>query len=126
MVVPGYTRSAGAYMRYQPSGAELKWRDDDLQVINMAPGYATTIDPVANIAQGTEPFQRIGRQVVIRKIDIKAQIQAQWVFSVAQPFPAAVSYRVDLILDKQANGALPVPADIYDGTSRPSLVLHTQ
>lgn len=114
MVVPGFTRSAGAYMRYQPSGAELKWRDDDFGIVNMPVGYAAVIDPIANIAQGTEPFQRIGRQVVIRKIDVKIQLQAQWVFSAAQPFPAACSYRVDLVLDKQANGALPVPADIYD------------
>ena len=42
-------------------------------------------------------------------------MQAAWAYVGATvPSAAGISYRVDLILDKQANGAVPLGADIYD------------
>lgn len=113
MVVPGYTRSSGAYMRFNPLGPELKWKDTDVSGA-IAFGLASRIDPIANVAQGTEPFQRIGRCVTIKSVEVKLNIQAVWSPTQTAPFASPVSYRVDLILDKQANGALPAGADIYD------------
>lgn len=113
MVVPGYTRTGGAFMRFNPLGPELKWKDTDVSgVINF--GLASRIDPLANVVQGTEPFQRIGRSVTIRSVEIKLNVQGIWAPTAANPFATPISYRVDLVLDKQANGALPAGADIYD------------
>lgn len=122
MVVPGYTRSSGAYMRYQPSGAELKYFDDTATYLNQGVGLATINDQIVNIAQGTEPFQRIGRSVVIRSIECKINLQAQWAGTPALFLPAAVSYRVDLVLDKQANGAAFGGGDLYEITMAPAAV----
>ena len=64
---------------------------------------------------GTGPNQRIGRTIVVKEIEIKINMQAAWAYVGATvPSAAGISYRVDLILDKQANGAVPLGADIYD------------
>ena len=58
---------------------------------------------------GTGPNQRIGRTIVVREIEIKINMQAAWAYVGATvPSAAGISYRVDLILDKQANGAVPL------------------
>ena len=50
-----------------------------------------------------------------RNPEIKINMQAAWAYVGATvPSAAGISYRVDLILDKQANGAVPLGADIYD------------
>lgn len=100
-------------MRFNPLGPELKWKDTDVSGA-IAFGLASRIDPLANVAQGTEPYQRIGRCVTVKSVEIKLNIQAIWSPTQASPFASPVSYRVDLLLDRQANGALPAGADIYD------------
>ena len=58
---------------------------------------------------GTGPNQRIGRTIVVKEIEIKINMQAAWAYVGATvPSAAGISYRVDLILDKQANGAVPL------------------
>ena len=73
-------------------------------------------NPALNIVpSGTGPNQRIGRTIVVKEIEIKINMQAAWAYVGATvPSAAGISYRVDLILDKQANGAVPLGADIYD------------
>ena len=67
------------------------------------------------VPSGTGPNQRIGRTIVVKEIEIKINMQAAWAYVGATvPSAAGISYRVDLILDKQANGAVPLGADIYD------------
>ena len=52
---------------------------------------------------------------MVKEIEIKINMQAAWAYVGATvPSAAGISYRVDLILDKQANGAVPLGADIYD------------
>ena len=115
MVVPGYTRSSGAYMRYSPTGPEAKWTDISTGPTIIAPGVATIIQPLALVAQGANAVQRIGRSILCKSIDVKINVKAFWQPSAGNVSVQAVSYRVDLILDKQANGAIPLPNDIYDG-----------
>lgn len=115
MVVPGYTRSSGAYMRYQPSGPELKWFDVNTNNSVVAFGLATLIQALNIVPSGTNPNQRIGRTIIVKEIEIKVNLQAAWAYiGATAPNAAGISYRVDLILDKQCNGAVPVGADIYD------------
>ena len=77
---------------------------------------ATTLIQALNIVpSGTGPNQRIGRTIMVKEIEIKINMQAAWAYVGATvPSAAGISYRVDLILDKQANGAVPLGADIYD------------
>lgn len=114
MVVPGYTRSSGGYMRYSPSGPEAKWIDLNVGPAVLTPGYGTAVTGLANIAQGAGASQRIGRSVLVKSIDVKINLKAFWQPSGANVSVQAISYRVDLLLDKQTNGAYPVNTDIYD------------
>ena len=70
----------------------------------------TTLIQALNIVpSGTGPNQRIGRTIVVKEIEIKINMQAAWAYVGATvPSAAGISYRVDLILDKQANGAVPL------------------
>ena len=115
MVVAGYTRSSGAYGRYQPSGSELKWFDVNQPNAVLGFGLATLIQALNIVPSGTGPNQRIGRTIIIKELEVKVNYSCLWTYPAATaPNAAGVSYRVDLILDKQANGAVPVGADIYD------------
>lgn len=115
MAVAGFTRSTGAYGRYTPGGPELKWRDSTSGASQLVYGLATGSQYLNIVDLGTGPNQRIGRTIIIKEIEIKINMMAQWYLAAAtQPELTNVSYRVDLILDKQANGAAPNGADIYD------------
>lgn len=119
MVVPGYTRSSGAYNRFSGvGGPEQKWFDVNAAA-NIPYGLATAYQSLALVVQGAGPNQRIGRAITIRLLEVKINLNTYWqpgAAGVLNAQPNSVSYRVDLILDKQANGALPVGGDIYDTT----------
>ena len=102
-------------MRYQPTGPELKWFDVNTPNTVVGFGLATLIQALNIVPSGTGPNQRIGRTIIVKEIEIKINMQAAWAYVGATvPSAAGISYRVDLILDKQANGAVPVGADFYD------------
>lgn len=110
-------KSASSVTKYSRPrlSPELKWFD-----VNQAPaivpaGLAGAVWTLNAVQQGTGPNQRIGRTLMVKQIDVKINMQAQWSYIGATvPIAASISYRVDLILDKQCNGALPNGADVYD------------
>ena len=103
------------YSRSRPLGPELKWFDVNTPNSIVGFGLATLIQALNIVPSGTGPNQRIGRTIVVKEIEIKINMQAAWAYVGATvPSAAGISYRVDLILDKQANGAVPLGADIYD------------
>lgn len=103
------------YSRSRALSPELKWFDVNTPNQNVGFGLATLIQALNIVPSGTGPNQRIGRTIIIKEIEIKINMQALWAYVGATvPQAAGVSYRVDLILDKQANGAVPTGADIYD------------
>lgn len=115
MVVPGYTRSSGGYGRYQPAGPELKYYDFNQPQSGVVYGLATAVQSLNLVNLGTLPNNRIGRTIQVRHIEIKVNLLGRWIVPAGiVPELRAISYRVDLILDKQANGAYPLPGDIYD------------
>lgn len=115
MVVPGFTRSTGAYGRYQPMGPELKWKDSNSGTVIVPFGLASANQLLNLVDLGTGPNQRIGRTINVRHIEIKINMQGLWTVGAgAAAIVSNISYRVDLILDKQANGAVPLGPDIYD------------
>jgi len=94
---------------------ELKWFDQGGVQGNLPFGLAQLVQPLALVAQGAGPTQRIGRTIVVKSMEMKIGLQGIWV-----PPPAgaqalgSISYRVDVLLDKQTNGAICTGADIYD------------
>ena len=97
------------YSRSRPLGPELKMvrRKYAKLYCWLRLSYA---NPSSTLSlSGTGPNQRIGRTIVVKEIEIKINMQAAWAYVGATvPSAAGISYRVDLILDKQANGAVPL------------------
>ena len=91
------------YSRSRPLGPELKWFD--VNTPNSIVGFGSYANQALNIVpSGTGPNQRIGRTIVVKEIEIKINMQAAWAYVGATvPSAAGIGYRVDLILDKQAN-----------------------
>lgn len=107
-------KSTALAKRYRPAAQELKWFDSSLNA-GLVGGLAGNVYSLNLVSQGTGPSQRIGRTITVRHIEIKINLEASWVVPVGITADTRnISYRVDLILDKQANGAYPVGADIYD------------
>lgn len=95
--------------------AELKWHDSSVPLGVVPFGLGTLIQNVNQVAQGTAGFERVGRSITIKHIEVKISLQGNWAIGAAVPPNATgISYRVDLVLDKQCNGAAPAPADVYD------------
>lgn len=107
--IVGTDRTGGYYGRYA-NGGELKFHD-------VSPGDSPTVTAgiittsLNLIAQGTTEKTRIGRKCVIKSIN--------WHWNITLPPSTAAAdagdnVRVMLILDKQANGAVPVVLDILE------------
>ena len=90
------------YSRSRPLGPELKWFDVNTPNSIVGFGLATLIQALNIVPSGTGPNQRIGRTIVVKEIEIKINMQAAWAYVGATvPSAAGISYRVDLILNKQ-------------------------
>lgn len=101
--------------RSKTYGPELKWTDSNVAPVGLPLGLATAFQTLNLVNQGTGPNERIGRTIVVKHIEVKINMQGLWQIAATQvAFLSNISYRVDLFLDKQANGALPAAADIYD------------
>lgn len=125
-VVPGVTRTAGAYRRSLPKSGETKYNDCAIQTIasatwanvtqvSVSPTAAGAVNPVNTqslcaISQGTTDHQRIGNKITIYQIRCRFLASFN---SNANDF-SAMSFRLCLVLDKQANGAQAVGADVFE------------
>ena len=97
------------YSRSRPLGPELKWFDVNTPNSIVGFGLATLIQALNIVPSGTGPNQRIGRTIVVKEIEIQDQhASSLGLCQATVPSAAGISYRVDLILDKQANGAVPL------------------
>jgi len=119
-IIPGFTRSVGAYPGYglRP-GQELKWFDQGSNgVQNVPSGLATLIIPLTTgLTQGAGASQRIGRSITARYIELKINLMAAWFYDINTVISVdGCSYRVDLMMDKQTNGVQAGGADVYDTT----------
>lgn len=116
-VVPGFTRTAGPFKRAfladprraLTMGAPPEKKYWDLG-FGVNPTNAGQIDgPLIGIAQGTTEQQRIGGKINLVNFNIHGQvIGVQQVGAAVLPDVT----RFMVVLDKQANGALPVVTDI--------------
>ncbi len=119
----GFDRTAGYYGRYnqgrfqKSSGRELKFHD-----IEVASGTSLPATPGGNnlcvIGQGTGESERIGRKCTIKQINVNAVLTLPVTAAEGQAHDYGVLY---LVLDKQANGASPAAADIWENPSDPEV-----
>ena len=106
----GFVRVGGSYGRYAGDNAEMKFHDVDIDDAVVAAG-GTIQAALLTIPEGNGEEQRIGRKLNIKRIG--------WRYSYELPDTATAAsssdvIRIMLILDKQANGALPVVTDILE------------
>lgn len=107
--VAGFTRTVGNMGRR----GEMKNFDAILPVpVNLAAsanilgGYffnfsETALPAPTTLMQGTSPNQRVGRNIVVKSIEVNFNIQIN---RQAAGVPSPVQYRLDLIQDTQCNG----------------------
>ncbi len=97
----------------RPAVIELKFHDVDIDDTVIATG--AIIQAAVNlIAQGVGESQRVGRKVTVRQIGWKWQIKLAGATSKANTSDVV---RVMMVLDKQANLALPAVLDILETSS---------
>ncbi len=100
----GYDRVGGNWGRYRTSGGELKWFDLDLDVaaLTAAAQFIPADGNLLIITQGVGESQRVGRKIVIRKIQFRYNLNLFAGISQANHDDV----RVILYKDKQTNGAI--------------------
>lgn len=88
---------------------------DHLVDVRGAPSFGTNIDSINllnGLVPGSQHYQRIGRQVRIKRIKLSAQLGTN---PDDTTHAAQQSWRIMLLLDRQANGAAPAITDIFGG-----------
>ena len=111
---PVFKSTLTKYSRSRPLGPELKWFD--VNTPNSIVGFGNYANQALNIVpfwHWTEPAYRSYHRGQKSKSRSTCKQLGPYV-GAHGPSAAGISYRVDLILDKQANGAVPLGADIYD------------
>jgi len=106
-LIPGTYRSSNLWAMTVKGSGEAKFCDeiDDGTYVS----DAWKIQSFVNIAQGSGANQRVGRSVTVCNFHITGFLMGQ------QAYP--VYHRVVVLIDKQANGALPAAADVFITTA---------
>lgn len=114
-IVPGITRTSGFYGRFFPSGTEYKFFDTAVTGGAMA-ATGTILNTSLNLVdQGNAENNVIGRSMVIKSIYMRCRIREPDSSNATQGNVINNdSFRIVLLLDKQANGAAPTIAQIFE------------
>lgn len=105
---PGFTRNVGNYRK--TTKGELKYFDGETDVVGGLSGVpvgvtGTIVDESLNlIKQGTQPSQRIGRKVVVKRLQMRGHVRLQSVVAGITP-NRPLRFRLIVYCDKQCNGA---------------------
>lgn len=94
----------------------MKFLDSIFNVAPVLGPGSTVADSINEIVQGTGESERIGRKVTLKGIYWRGLVSLV-PNPVVAPAQAKDVYRFILYLDKQANGQLAAPADIYNATN---------
>lgn len=122
----GYARTGGLYGRYSGQiralrrrrlglKPELKWFDTVENTPQAMVQAGSIWFPSLNlVSEGVGPQQMIGRKIVIKRITVRGYIQKASATGASIGAVESTDYvRFALIQDKQANGAAPSVADVY-------------
>jgi len=110
MVVPGYTRTGGPYRRALPRNGEIKFVDTSFNIGSVGTTGATLASNLV-IPVGTGDQQRIGAKVNLKDFMITFALSND---DLGTGAVVSGNVRVVVVLDRQANGALPAWADVFD------------
>lgn len=115
--VAGRDRQVGLYGRFPPTGGELKYQDDSFN-LTLVPATGSVLDSILAIAEGTAPYERVGRKITLRSFHIRydALLPPSSVATAGTPNQAD-SLRVIVFLDKQCNGAVAAVTDLLAVTN---------
>jgi len=123
-VVPGYTRIGGAYGRSIPCGPEKKFKDLNIEGVNVLAVYpgsvtsSTTPTTGANnstgaifltIAQGSGENQRVGNKICVTNFNFKGVLQVN-----SRATTTGCRVRYMFVWDMQANGAVFTAANLLN------------
>lgn len=119
VVVPRYVPYS-----YAPPKEELKFVGGTLALdnvpndpvyagdpLNGPPNSASSLRPLAVIAQGTTVGQRIGRQIFVKSFQCKLEVNSTLALD------ASAQCNVMLVYDKNCNGAILTPANLQSGAA---------
>lgn len=106
-VVPGYTRQAGYYKRFD-KGGELKFFDTELSFAVDETGEVPATGQFNLIPQGTGESARVGRACTVKSIRMRMAFS----FNPLLDSVAATTTFIYLVVDKQANGAAAAVTDV--------------
>lgn len=112
-IVPGVTRQAGYYGRYnRPNQTSEKKFFDGTRAIQVLTAAGIVLNPSLNIiVQGVTEQQRVGRKAVISQVNIRGEM---FIASGANPNDNFNRVRLIVYCDKQTNGAAAVATDILE------------
>lgn len=113
MIVPGYTRSSGAYGRYNGCGAEMKFFDTAISFACDNTAEVPATGQLCLIPQGDTSSTRDGRQATIRSI----QLRLMGNFAPGAAATPFTIIKLFVILDKQCNGAAATQTDIFTSSA---------
>lgn len=105
--IPGYTRTVGAYARSLPGAIEKKYLDID--ITNAGDMSAGVIDSLNLIPAGTSDVTRVGHKVTLKNVNLHFTLTRD---DAGTSAPNNLMMRLILLIDKQANGALPAVTDV--------------
>lgn len=102
--------------RRRPTMLRMKVRDEIKQVDIVSANYAFFTTPVLTLingmALGSDNFNRIGRKVFMKSIQVRGSIRPSLTTTLAEYM------RIALVYDRQPNGAAPAYADIFQMTTQ--------
>ncbi len=110
----GYLRTAGYYGRFAGAGGEAKFLDTDLDAVF---DIVTATMESANlniIPQGNTESERIGRKVVLTRVDIKGVLTLP---TTATATKTSDIVRLLLVCDKQTNGGTFTGTNLWETDS---------
>ncbi len=107
-----YRSGSSAFRRYNGARSEKKFFDDTQATFSMTTTGAVASADLFLITQGSTANQRIGRKILITDLYFRGHL-----FLPGQSTSTHDTGRIIILLDKQANGANPVQADILVGTN---------
>ncbi len=110
----GYVRTSGFYGRYARAGGERKFFDTDLDAVFTTIAATMELANLNIIVQGNTESNRIGRKVILKRVDCKGLITLP---STADPTATSEIVRLLLVCDKQTNGAAFTATDLWETDS---------
>ena len=97
----------------------MKARDEFTSLISGGNALAKTQDALPDVVAGTERDERIGRQIFVKRFDVKGRLTLP---SAAADNQVVFQVKLCLVLDRQANKLLASSADIYQDANSPAAI----